>query len=91
MIGNSLRTDIVPALEKNINAIYIPAETEWKYNIVDVKVKPKGTFFTLDSLRKVPDAIHSHIFKKDRSHKNPHLNYNTRGHDRKVEEDNLYS
>jgi putative hydrolase of the HAD superfamily len=66
MVGNSLRTDIVPALEKQINAIYIPAETEWKYDIVDVKVHPKGAFFTVDSLRKVPDVIHNQLQKENR-------------------------
>lgn len=61
MVGNSLRTDIVPALQMDINAIYIPAETEWKYNEVDVNVEPKRAFFTLDSLREVPKVIHQHI------------------------------
>lgn len=61
MVGNSLRTDIVPALEMKINAIYIPAEVEWEYNVVDVKVEPKETFLTLRSLQEVPDAIQKHI------------------------------
>ncbi len=61
MVGNSLRTDIVPALEKDLNAIYIPAETEWKYNEVEVTAEPKGAYFTLNTLREVPDAIHNHI------------------------------
>lgn len=66
MIGNSLRTDIVPALEKHINAIYIPAETEWKYDVVDVKEHPKGNFFTADSLRKVPEIINKHLQRGER-------------------------
>ena len=61
MVGNSLRTDIVPALQMDINAIYIPAESEWKYNDIDVNVEPKRAFFTLDSLREVPHVIHQHI------------------------------
>ncbi|MCQ6276053.1 HAD family hydrolase [Bacillus sp. V3B] len=61
MVGNSLRTDIVPALERNINAIHIPAEMEWKYNEVDIKVEPKRAFYKLDSLQEVPDVIHQHI------------------------------
>ena len=89
MVGNSLRTDIVPALEKHLHAIYIPGETEWKYDIVDVKVHPKGAFFTVDTLRKVPEVIHKYL-EKDGRHKNDvtsHLgpeNSNTR-------EDNLYT
>ncbi len=69
MVGNSLRTDIVPALEMDINAIYIPAETEWKYNIIDIAVEPKRAFFTIEKLRDVPDVIHNHILEDERIEK----------------------
>ncbi|WP_051317286.1 HAD family hydrolase [Ectobacillus panaciterrae] len=75
MVGNSLRTDIVPALEKEINAIYLPAETEWKYNVVEVEVEPKGAFLTLNSLHEVPDAIHKHIMEEDQFRNNIPSNY----------------
>jgi putative hydrolase of the HAD superfamily len=61
MVGNSLRTDIVPALEMGIHAIYIPAEREWEYNLVDVTAEPKGVFLTVNSLYEVPEIIHKHI------------------------------
>jgi putative hydrolase of the HAD superfamily len=61
MIGNSLRTDIKPALELGINAIYIPAEEEWQYNIVDIDIEPQSIFLTLPSLEEVPEAIHKHM------------------------------
>lgn len=57
MIGNSLRTDVVPALETGINAIHIPAITEWQYNVVDVQVKPRKAFLQLKKLLDVPPAI----------------------------------
>jgi len=57
MIGNSIRTDIVPALEAEINAIYIPALSEWPFNVVDIRVKPKRFFLKLKSLLEVPPAI----------------------------------
>jgi putative hydrolase of the HAD superfamily len=57
MVGNSLRTDIVPALETGIHAIYVPAITEWEYNIIDITVQPKGAFYTIASLKEVPTAI----------------------------------
>jgi putative hydrolase of the HAD superfamily len=88
MIGNSLRTDIVPALEKQINAIYIPAETEWKYNMVDVSVKPKGAFFTVDSLRKVPDVIQNHVIKGD-LHRHTYKTFD--GEHKSRAEDNQYT
>ncbi|MBT2742608.1 HAD family hydrolase [Bacillus sp. ISL-77] len=89
MVGDSLRTDIVPALKMNINAIYIPAETEWKYNVVEVKVEPKRAFFTLNSLQEVPDAIHKHILVDNQFRNNLPSNYDS--HDRKKEKDNLYT
>lgn len=57
MIGNSIRTDIIPAIETGINAIHIPAITEWKYNIVDIQSEPKRLFLQLKSLLDVPPAI----------------------------------
>jgi putative hydrolase of the HAD superfamily len=87
MVGNSLRTDIVPALEKHLNAIYIPGESEWKYDIVDVKVQPKGAFFTIDSLRKVPEVIHKYLQKEEP--KNGATSHFGTEHSNKIE-DNLY-
>ncbi|KKI92824.1 HAD family hydrolase [Bacillus sp. SA1-12] len=61
MVGNSLRTDIVPALEMNIHAIYIPAESEWQYNVVDVNVDHSSAYLTVNSLQEVPDVISEQI------------------------------
>jgi putative hydrolase of the HAD superfamily len=61
MVGNSLRTDILPALELGINTIYIPAKTEWEYNMIEVNVEPKGAYLTLSSLNEVPEAIHNYL------------------------------
>jgi putative hydrolase of the HAD superfamily len=67
MVGNSLKTDITPALKLKINAIYIPAEIEWKYNNdVGSKVTPQSIFLKLNSLQEVPDAIQEHIQEEDR-------------------------
>jgi putative hydrolase of the HAD superfamily len=60
MIGNSIRTDVVPALETGINAIHIPAISEWQYNVVDISVRPKRAFLRLKSLLEVPPAIHQY-------------------------------
>jgi putative hydrolase of the HAD superfamily len=62
MIGNSIRTDIIPGLECGVNVIYIPAENEWKYNIAEIHVKPQGAFLTLKSLQEVPEAIRRYSF-----------------------------
>jgi putative hydrolase of the HAD superfamily len=68
MIGNSIRTDIVPGLELGINVIYIPAEREWQYNMVDVNVQPKGAYLTLKQLEEVPDAIEQYTRRNTIKH-----------------------
>ncbi|ALS25288.1 MULTISPECIES: HAD family hydrolase [Paenibacillus] len=64
MIGNSLRTDILPALKNGIHAIFMPAEREWAYNQVEVDVKPSGAYFTLTSLNQIPKTIHGYTLSK---------------------------
>ncbi|MBU7595707.1 hypothetical protein [Metabacillus halosaccharovorans] len=45
IIGNSLKSDILPALEVGINAIHIPAEVEWEYNKVTMETTPSNLYF----------------------------------------------
>ncbi|WP_028610694.1 HAD family hydrolase [Paenibacillus harenae] len=61
MIGNSIRTDVVPALTAGIHAIHMRAQTEWEYNVIEIEVEPKGAFLTLDHLKDVPEAIHQYV------------------------------
>ncbi len=64
MIGNSVKTDILPALYAGIHSIYIPAVNEWQFNTGEINVKPRGAFFELPSLKEVPLAIHDYTKKK---------------------------
>lgn len=61
MIGNSMRTDVLPALENGIHSIYLPAVNEWQFNVVDVYAKPLGAYFTLNSLREIKRAIAGYV------------------------------
>jgi putative hydrolase of the HAD superfamily len=61
MVGNSPKTDIVPGLELGVNTIFIPAQKEWSYNVVDIRIKPKGAYLTLRRLRDVPRAIEEYL------------------------------
>jgi putative hydrolase of the HAD superfamily len=45
----------------DIHAIYIPAESEWQYNMVEVNVEHSRAFLTVDSLQEVPDVIDKRI------------------------------
>jgi putative hydrolase of the HAD superfamily len=61
MIGNSLRTDVMPALQCGIHSIYLQRENEWSYNLVPIDTKPAGAFLTLQSLAEVPPSIHQYM------------------------------
>ncbi|QAY66012.1 HAD family hydrolase [Paenibacillus protaetiae] len=63
MIGNSLRTDVVPALTAGLHAIHMLAKSEWHYNIVPLTIEPKGAFYTLERLVDVPDTIRQYVLR----------------------------
>jgi putative hydrolase of the HAD superfamily len=60
MIGNSLRTDIVPAIECGIGAIYIPPLSNWAFDLVDIPVGNTERLLRLTSIQEVPAAIRDH-------------------------------
>jgi len=60
MIGNSVRTDVMPALENGINAIHMHAEQEWAFNQVEITAEPQGAFLKIESLNEVPGIITEH-------------------------------
>ncbi|CAH8713740.1 HAD family hydrolase [Paenibacillus thiaminolyticus] len=61
MIGNSLRTDVIPALLSGLNAIYLKQANEWAFNIVDIDAEPNGAFETIQQLTDVPRVIRNWI------------------------------
>ncbi|WP_239614436.1 HAD family hydrolase [Cohnella mopanensis] len=61
MIGNSVRTDVLPALHCGINAVYLKQEAEWTYNVIPIDAKPSGALLTLTALPQVPPAIHEYL------------------------------
>ncbi len=52
MVGNSLKSDILPVLEIGSNAVHIPYETEWFHERVESFRLEK---FSFDSLRSIED------------------------------------
>jgi len=61
MIGNSVRTDVLPALNCGIHAVYLKHDGEWTYNLVPIDAQPSGAFLTLTALPQVPPAIHDYL------------------------------
>ncbi|GIO31186.1 MULTISPECIES: HAD family hydrolase [Paenibacillus] len=57
MIGNSLRTDVAPALSAGLNSIYIRQDNEWAFNMVELKQKPDSSFYTISSIEEIPGIV----------------------------------
>jgi putative hydrolase of the HAD superfamily len=56
MIGNSLKSDILPVLEIGGYAFHIPYHTTWEHEVIDAQVKhPK--FRTLEKIKEVLDYL----------------------------------
>lgn len=66
MIGNSVRTDVLPALSCGLHAIYLKQEQEWTYNVLPIDASPSGALLTLSSLHQVPAAIGEYLLGQSR-------------------------
>ncbi len=56
MVGNSLRSDILPILELGSQGVYIPYETTWLHEMADAPEGHNG-FFTLENFGQLPELI----------------------------------
>ncbi|MCR4963417.1 MAG: HAD family hydrolase [Firmicutes bacterium] len=52
LVGNSLRSDINPALQAGLRAVHI-SHPVWEYETET----PVGTYYTIDALRQLPDLL----------------------------------
>ena len=57
MVGDSLRSDILPVLEAGGNAIHIPYDNQWKHEMVDQQIPEHRRYSCIASLREVPTQI----------------------------------
>ena len=58
MIGNSVKSDVMPVLELGGHAIHVPYHTTWAYEKVDIKIKnPK--FFEAETIHHVMKFLKS--------------------------------
>jgi putative hydrolase of the HAD superfamily len=55
MIGNSLRSDIVPVIELGGYAIHIPYHTTWAHEHMEDVNLPQDRFLEIERLIKIPD------------------------------------
>jgi len=57
MVGNSLRSDILPAVEAGGWAVHVPAAVSWSHEDADAPAHLHGRFIEVPALERVPEAI----------------------------------
>ncbi|KWX86472.1 HAD family hydrolase [Paenibacillus riograndensis] len=65
MIGNSLRTDVLPALTAGINSINLKQQNEWLYNLIELQREMQQSVQTITSISEVPPVIRSAALYKN--------------------------
>ncbi|MEM7372307.1 MAG: HAD family hydrolase [Bacteroidota bacterium] len=59
MVGNSLRSDILPMVEIGVTAIHIPYHTTWVHELVNSKEAEKTSYLEFEQISKVLDWVRS--------------------------------
>lgn len=59
MVGNSIKSDILPVLEIGGNAVYIPYEITWAHEHVHEVVIDSERYFELDAIGQLPELLNS--------------------------------
>ena len=57
MVGNSLRSDILPVLELGGSAVYIPYEITWQHEVVDPPPNGRHGYHELEHLGQLPELV----------------------------------
>jgi len=57
MVGNSLRSDVLPILELGGSAVYIPYETTWLHEVSDAPAENQRGFYSLEKFSQLPELI----------------------------------
>lgn len=57
MVGNSLRSDVIPALALGARAVYIPHALTWSHEQAPPEALPSSGWIRIDSIASLPDAL----------------------------------
>jgi putative hydrolase of the HAD superfamily len=57
MVGNSLRSDILPVVEAGAMAVHIPAALTWSHEHADVPPHVHGRYVEVSAIDRLPQAI----------------------------------
>ena len=59
MVGNSIKSDILPVVELGARAVHVPYHTTWQHEVVAKEEHADVTFQTLESIRELPELVRS--------------------------------
>jgi putative hydrolase of the HAD superfamily len=59
MVGNSIRSDVLPVIEMGGHAVHIPYETTWEHEIVPEEELAGREFISLSHIRELPALIYA--------------------------------
>lgn len=68
MIGNSLRTDVIPAVTAGVKSIYLKQQNEWVYNMVELQRDMHQSVITISSIHEVVPVIRRNALRQSTSH-----------------------
>jgi putative hydrolase of the HAD superfamily len=57
MVGNSLRSDILPVLEIGAHAVYIPGEITWVHEVAEAPPSAQTRFYQLENLKELSPLL----------------------------------
>ncbi|MCE9647453.1 MAG: HAD family hydrolase [Chloroflexi bacterium] len=57
MVGNSIRSDILPILELGGSAVYIPYETTWLHEAAEVPSNEQSGFYQLENMGQLTELL----------------------------------
>ena len=57
MVGNSLRSDILPVLELGGQAVYIPGELTWEHESAEIPPAEQAGFYQLEHIGELPGLL----------------------------------
>jgi putative hydrolase of the HAD superfamily len=57
MVGNSIRSDILPVVALGAQAVYVPYQLTWAHERADLNGAPRERVRTLDSLAGLPALL----------------------------------
>ncbi len=57
MVGNSVKSDVLPVVNIGGTGVHVPAETTWIHESVELDAETQNSFHTLNSIRELPELI----------------------------------